>query len=160
MTAQRGAYIIAVSVLTIMEAEGRFRIKRRYVIVALAVVVAAVVVVAVLVFLFVRWAGGDSEESRLVVGVLRGRLDAEEAATEIIIRRMAREANVPAAELEALTRELRPISRDLPALSEGEKHKLAMLIRKSVADGRLTADEVQAIRGYSYRSARDGDGRP
>jgi len=143
-----------------MEAEERFRIKKRYVALALAAAVLIVVGVVVLVFLFMRWAGAAPGEGRLVVAVLRGDMGAEEAVTEIIISRMAREGNVPPEELAALTRELRPISRELPALSEGEKHKLAMLIRKSVEDGRLTDDEVRAVRDYSYRSARDGDARP
>jgi hypothetical protein len=45
-------------------------------------------------------------------------------------------------------------------LSEGEKEKLAMLIRAAVEDGHLTDDEIAAIREYSYRSARDGNAKP
>jgi hypothetical protein len=55
---------------------------------------------------------------------------------------------------------MQPIARELPLLSEGEKHKLAMVIREAAADGRVTPDDLARIREYSSRSARDGDARP
>jgi hypothetical protein len=95
-----------------------------------------------------------------LVRVLRGEMPAEEFITEAIIERMAKKAGVPPAEVAALKRELGPISRDLPRLSEGEKEKLANLIRGAIEDGRVTEDELAAIRLYSYRSARDGNIKP
>lgn len=144
-----------------MEEEAQPGLSKRSVLVAAAVVALFIVSVVVAgVIAFVRWTGSPYAAGRVVREVLRGERGAEEAVTEIIIDRMAREANVPPDEVAALKRELGPISRDLPALSEGEKHKLAMLIRKSVEDGRLEEEEVAAIRDYSYFSARDGNAKP
>jgi hypothetical protein len=92
--------------------------------------------------------------------VVRGEMPPEEFITEAIIDRMANKAGVPPDERAALKRELGPISRDLPRLSEGEKEKLANLIRDAVEDGRVTDDELATIRLYSYRSARDGNVKP
>ncbi len=92
--------------------------------------------------------------------VIRGETPAEVFITEAIIERMAKKAGVPPDEVAALKREMGPISKDLPRLSEGEKEKLATLIRGAVEDGRVTDDELAAIRSYSYRSARDGNAKP
>ena len=87
-------------------------------------------------------------------------MPAEEFITEAIIDRMAKKAGVPPGELAALKRELGPITRDLPRLSEGGKGKLANLIRGAIEDGRITDDELATIRLYSYGSARDGNVKP
>jgi len=129
---------------------------------------AAIVVAAGAVFIVAAWAaivlnrGADDPASTayLVLEVIRGEKDAEFAVTEFIVDRLARKAGVPAEETAALKRELVPISEELPRLSEGEKEKLAMLIRADIEDGHLTDDEIAAIREYSYRSARDGNAKP
>jgi len=143
-----------------MDEEARPGANRGFVIAAL-VVVAAVVVAAVLgVASFLRWTGDPAGVGHEFWLVLRGQKSAELLVTEIIIDRMAYETHLSPAEAEALKRELGPISKDLPYLSEGEKHKLAMLVRKAVEDGKLTDDEVAAIRSYSHTAARDGDAKP
>ena len=107
-----------------------------------------------------RGADDPTSTAYLVLEVIRGEKGAELAVTEFIVGRMARKAGVPAEETAALKRELGPISEELPRLSEGEKEKLAMLIRAGMEDGHLTDDEIAAIREYSYRSARDGNAKP
>jgi hypothetical protein len=120
-------------------------------VVALAVVVAA---------WLARAAQDPTSTGYELLRVARGETSAEQFITEIVVSRMARRAGVPADEAAALEREVGPISRDLPNLSEGEKEKLANLIRGAIADGRVTDDELAAIREYSYRSARDGNVKP
>ena len=107
-----------------------------------------------------RGARDPASGAYLILAVIRGDKDAELAVTEVIADRLAREAGLPADEAAALKRELEPISKELPLLSEGEKQRLALLIRQSMADGRVTDEELAAIRAYSYRSARDDDAKP
>jgi hypothetical protein len=95
-----------------------------------------------------------------LLSVIDGRKSAEQWVTEIIVGRLAAEAGVPPEEAAALEREMGPISEELPRLSEGEKSKLAALIRDAVADGEVTPEELTALREYSYRSARDGNAKP
>jgi len=143
-----------------MEHELQPGARRRLFIAAVAVGVAAVISLCVGVFCAARWTGDAAGAGHDLLLVLRGEKNAEEWITEIIIERMAYEAHLPPAEAAALKREMEPISDELPLLSEGEKHKLAMLLRKSVADGRLTTVEIATIRAYSYSAAHDGDARP
>jgi hypothetical protein len=123
---------------------------------------AAVVVIAVVagVVWLARGAGDPNRVEHRLLAVLRGEGNAEEFVTEVIVRRMADEAGVPPAEADRLEREMAPLSRDLPYMSEGEKHKLAMMIRHSIEDGRVTDEELRMIRDYGYRAARDGDAKP
>lgn len=107
-----------------------------------------------------RAANNPTSRGYRLLQVVRGEKPAEEWVTEVIIGRLAEKADLPPEQVAALERELGPISKDLPRLSEGEKHKLATLIRTSIADGRLTEEEIAAIREYSYRSARDGNAKP
>jgi hypothetical protein len=107
-----------------------------------------------------RGAGDPTSTAYLALQVLRGEKDAELAATEFIAGRLARRAGVPADETAALQRELDTLSKELPRLSEGEKERLAQLVRAGVNDGRVTDDELAALRDYSYKSARDGDIKP
>jgi hypothetical protein len=127
-----------------------------------AIAVAGVVVALVVVtLLWVNRAANDpASRGYRLLQVVRGEKPAEEWVTEVIIGRLAKKADLPPEQVAALERELGPISKDLPRLSEGEKHKLATLIRTSIADGRLTDEEIAAIREYSYRSARDGNAKP
>ncbi|NIT35639.1 MAG: hypothetical protein GTN49_03925 [candidate division Zixibacteria bacterium] len=126
--------------------------------IAVAGTVAALVVLALL---WVNRAANDpASRGYRLLQVVRGEKPAEEWVTEVIIGRLAKKADLPPEQVAALERELGPISRDLPWLSEGEKHKLAALIQASIEDGRLTDDEIAAIREYSYRSARDGNAKP
>jgi hypothetical protein len=119
-----------------------------------------VVVAAWAAIVLARGADDPTSTAYVILSVIRGEKDAELAVTEVIVDRLARKAGVPADETAALKRELGPISEELPRLSEGEKEKLAMLIRGSIEDGRLTEGEIAAIRDYSYRSARDGNAKP
>jgi hypothetical protein len=107
-----------------------------------------------------RGADDPTSTAYLALQVLRGEKDAELAATEFIAGRLARRAGVPADETAALQRELDTLSKELPRLSEGEKERLAQLVRAGVNDGRVTDDELAALRDYSYKSARDGDIKP
>lgn len=118
------------------------------------------VVAAWAAIVLARGARDPTSTAYQLLAVIRGEKGTELAVTEIIVDRLARKAGVPADETAALKRELVPISEELPRLSEGEKEKLAMLIRGSIEDGRLTDDEIAAIRDYSYRSARDGNAKP
>ncbi len=127
------------------------------VIVVAGVVLVSAVVVGVWLYLAAKNPASTGYE---LLRVARGEMPAEQLLTEIVVSRMARRAGVPADEAAALEREVGPISRDLPNLSEGEKEKLAKLIRGAIEDGRVTDDELTAIREYSYRSARDGDAKP
>jgi len=128
---------------------------------ALGVAAAAVVIVVVAgVVWLARGAGDPNSTEHGLLDVLRGQANAEEFVTEVIVRRMADEAGVPPAEADRLEREMAPLSRDLPYMSEGEKHKLAMIIRHSIEDGRVTDEELRMIRDYGYRAARDGDAKP
>jgi hypothetical protein len=110
------------------------------------------------------WLGGAARDPTStgygLLRVMKGEMPAEQLMTEIVIDRMAKRAGVPADEATALKRELASISKELPNLSEGEKEKLANLIRGAIDDGRVTEDELAAIREYSYRSARDGNVKP
>ncbi len=125
--------------------------------VAACVVLACAVAVAV-------WLGRAAKDPTStgyeLLRVFQGEMPAEQLITEIVIDRMARKAGVPADEVAALKRELGPISKDLPNLSEGEKEELANLIRGAIEDGRVTDDELAVIREYSYWSARDGNVKP
>ncbi|HUU57458.1 MAG TPA: hypothetical protein VMW93_08960 [bacterium] len=121
---------------------------------------AVLVVAAWAAIVLARGARDPTSTAYQLLAVIRGEKGTELAVTEIIVDRLARKAGVPADETAALKRELVPISEELPRLSEGEKEKLAMLIRGSIEDGRLTDDEIAAIRDYSYRSARDGNAKP
>jgi hypothetical protein len=105
-------------------------------------------------------AGDPTSTGYELLRVVRGEMPPEEFITEAIIDRMAKKAGVPPDELAALKRELGPISRDLPRLSEGEKQKLANLIRGAVEDGHISDEELATIRLYSYGSARDGNVKP
>ncbi|HUV85948.1 MAG TPA: hypothetical protein VMX79_02420 [bacterium] len=120
---------------------------------------ALALIVSVLIWLG-RAAGDPTSTGYELLRVVRGEMPAEEFVTEAIIDRMAKKAGVPPDEVAALKRELGPITRDLPRLSEGEKEKLANLIRGAVEDGRVTDDELATIRLYSYESARDGNVKP
>jgi hypothetical protein len=134
---------------------------RRGCLVGVIVVAGAVVALAVVVAAWLARAAQDPTSTGYeLLRVARGETSAEQFITEIVVSRMARRAGVPADEAAALEREVGPISRDLPNLSEGEKEKLANLIRGAIADGRVTDDELAAIREYSYRSARDGNVKP
>jgi hypothetical protein len=128
-----------------------------------AIVIAAVAGAVVAVWAAVvlhRGADDPTSTAYLALQVLRGEKDAELAATEFIAGRLARRAGVPADETAALQRELDTLSKELPRLSEGEKERLAQLVRAGVNDGRVTDDELAALRDYSYKSARDGDIKP
>jgi len=143
-----------------MNSEDRVR-SRRGCLVAVIIAAGALLVLAAGVGIILhRGADDPSSTAYLVLEVIRGEKGAELAVTEFIVGRMARKAGVPAEETAALKRELGPISEELPRLSEGEKEKLAMLIRAGMEDGHLTDDEIAAIREYSYRSARDGNAKP
>jgi hypothetical protein len=143
-----------------MDSEDKVR-SRRGCLVAIIIAAGALVVVAAgAAIILSRGADEPSSTAYLVLEVVRGEKGAELAVTEFIVERLARKAGVPAEETAALRRELGPISEELPRLSEGEKQKLAMLIRADIEDGRLTAEEIAAIREYSYRSARDGNAKP
>lgn|GEM_PF-1746304 len=109
---------------------------------------------------FGRAAGDPASTGYQLLQVIRGQKPAEEWVTEAVVDRLARKAGVPPGEVAALKRELGPISAELPRLSEGEKQKLATLIRSAMEDGRITDDELAVIRDYSYRSARDGNAKP
>ena len=113
---------------------------------------------------FVIWVGISARDETSmgyqILNVVRGKASAEDLVTRIIIRRLAEKAHVPPSETAKLEREIGTISGDLPYLSEGEKHKLAMLIRESMTDGRLTDAEIAQVKEYSYRSARDKDAKP
>jgi hypothetical protein len=143
-----------------MTLEAKRRPRKGCLAASLAVAGVALVLAVVVAVVLVRWTGDAAGTGHLLLSVLKGEKPFEQAITEIIIKRMAEEANVPPAEVEKLNRELGGISGDLPELSEGEKHELAMLIRKAVADGRLEDEEITNIREYSRRSARDGDVKP
>lgn len=143
-----------------MNSEDRVR-SRRGCLVAVIIAGGAVLVLAAWAAIALnRGADDPSSTAYLVLEVIRGEKGAELAVTEFIVDRLARKAGVPAEETAALKRELGPISEELPRLSEGEKEKLAMLMRAGMEDGRLTDEEIAAIREYSYRSARDGNAKP
>jgi hypothetical protein len=143
-----------------MEIEDRGR-GRRGCLVGVIVVAGVVLASAVAVGVWLYLAANDPTSTGYeLLRVARGEMPAEQLLTEIVVGRMARRAGVPADEAAALEREVGPISRDLPNLSEGEKEKLANLIRGAIEDGRVTDDELAAIREYSYRSARDGNVKP
>lgn len=112
------------------------------------------------VILFILAARDPTSISYQILRVIRGQKGAEELATEIIIDRLAYKNKVSRADAAKLKREMGPISRDLPALSEGEKHQLAMLIRKAMEDGVVNDGELGVIRAYTRRSAADGDAEP
>jgi hypothetical protein len=128
-----------------------------------SVIVAGAVLVAALLT-FIIWVGVSARDTTSmgyqILSVIRGEASAEDLVTKIIIRRLAEKANVPPAETAKLEREIQPLAADLPYLSEGEKHKLAMLIRESMTDGRIEDAEIRQIKEYSYRSARDKDTKP
>jgi len=121
---------------------------------------AVAVVVAWVAIALARGAGDPTSTAHIVLSVVKGEKDAELAVTEIIVSRLARKAGVPAEETVALQREMEVVSRELPRLSEGEKERLANIVRESVADGHVTKEDLAAIRDYSYRSARDGNAKP
>ena len=127
---------------------------------ALVLAGAELALVAAALIWFGRAADDPTSTGYELLRVIRGETPAEEFITEAIIGRIAKKAGVPPDEVAALKREMGPISKDLPRLSEGEKEKLATLIRSAVEDGRVTDDELAAIRSYSYRSARDGNAKP
>ncbi len=127
---------------------------------ALVLAGAELALVAAALIWFGRAADDPTSAGYELLRVIRGETPAEVFITEAIIERMAKKAGVPPDEVAALKREMGPISKDLPRLSEGEKEKLATLIRSAVEDGRVTDDELAAIRSYSYRSARDGNAKP
>lgn len=126
-------------------------------------IVAAAVLVATVIG-FAVWVGVSARDETSmgyqILEVVRGKASSEDLVTRIIIRRMAEKAHVPPAEALKLEREMGTISADLPYLSEGEKHKLAMIIRESMTDGHIADDEIRQIKDYSYRSARDKDAKP
>jgi hypothetical protein len=134
---------------------------RRGCLVGLLVLAGAVLALVAATLIWLGRAADDPTSTGYeVLRVVRGEIPAEEFITEIVIDRMGKKAGVPPNEVAALKRELGPISAELPRLSEGEKEKLATLIRTAIEDGRVTDDEVAAIREYSYRSARDGNVKP
>ena len=143
-----------------MNSEDRVRSRRGCLIAIIIAGVAVLVVATLAAIVLARGADDPTSTAYVILSVIKGEKDAELAVTEIIVDRLARKAGVPAEETAALKRELVPISDELPRLSEGEKEKLAMLIRAGIEDGRLTDDEIAAIRDYSYRSARDGNAKP
>ena len=143
-----------------MNSGDRVRSRRGCLIAVIIAAGVALVLAAGVGIILHRGADDPTSTAFLVLEVIRGEKGAELAVTEFIVDRLARKAGVPAEETAALKRELGPISEELPRLSEGEKEKLAMLIRADIEDGRLTEDEIAAIREYSYRSARDGNAKP
>lgn len=143
-----------------MAIEDTGRRRRGCLVGALVLASAVLALVAAALIWLGRAADDPGSAGYELVRVIRGEIPAEEFLTEVIIGRMAKKAGVPSGEVAALKRELGPISRDLPRLSEGEKEKLATLIRSAIEDGRVTEDELAAIRSYSYRSARDGNAKP
>lgn len=112
-----------------------------------------------LIYLGVTAGDPDSFGAQLWL-VIGGEKEADLLITEIIVDRLTKRAGVPPDEAAALKRELGPISEQLPRLSEGEKNKLAQLIREAIADGRVPPEEIAVIRDYSYKSARDGNSIP
>jgi hypothetical protein len=135
--------------------------RRRGCLVGVIVVAGVMLAFAVIVAVWLGLAAKNPTSTGYeLLRVARGEMPAEQLITEIVIERMARNAGVPADEVAALKRELGPISKDLPNLSEGEKEKLANLIRGAIEDGRVTDDELAVIREYSYWSARDGNVKP
>jgi hypothetical protein len=143
-----------------MDSEANVR-RRRGCLTGIVIAGAALMAVAACcAIVLARGARDPASTAYLILAVIRGDKDAELAVTEFIADRLARKAGLPADETAALKRELEPISKELPFLSEGEKQRLALLIRQGMADGRLTDDELAAIRDYSYRSARDDDAKP
>jgi hypothetical protein len=129
-------------------------------VVALIVAVAALVGIIWLSIWLKDTANDPTSTGYEVLRVVRGELPAEQFLTEAIVDRMAVKAGVPPDERAALLREMGPISRDLPRLSEGEKEKLANLIRGAISDGHISDEELSTIRLYSYDSARDGNVKP
>ncbi len=127
---------------------------------ALVLAGAELALIAVALIWFGRAVDDPASAGYGLLRVIRGETPPEVFITEAIIERMAKKTGVPPDEVAALKRELGPISRDLSRLSEGEKEKLATLIRGAIEDGRVTEDELAAIRSYSYRSARDGNVKP
>lgn len=127
---------------------------------ALVLAGAELALIAVALIWFGRAVDDPASAGYGLLRVIRGETPPEVFITEAIIERMAKKTGVPPDEVAALKREMGPISEDLPRLSEGEKEKLATLIRSAVEDGRVTDDELTAIRSYSYRSARDGNVKP
>ncbi len=134
--------------------------RRGCLVTSLALAGAAFLIVAVAAAFVIRWSHEPASVGYRLLLVVRGEKRAEELVTEIIIERLAEEAGIPPAGVDGLKRELGPMSEDLPAMSEGEKHELAMLIRKAIGDGRLDDEEVALIREYSRKAARDGDDKP
>ncbi len=143
-----------------MAIEDTGRRRRGCLVAALVLAGAVLALVAAALIWFGRAADDPTSTGYELLRVIRGETPPEEFITEVVIERMAKKTGVPPDEVAALKREMGPISKDLPRLSEGEKEKLATLIRGAIEDGRVTEDELAAIRSYSYRSARDGNVKP
>ena len=156
----RPLIMVAGTVPIFMAIENTGRRRRGCLVGALVLASAVLALIAATLIWFGRAADDPTSTGYELLRVVWGEIPAEEFITEAIIERMAKKTGVPPEEVAALKRELGPISRDLPRLSEGEKEKLATLIRSAIEDGRVTEDELAAIRLYSYRSARDGNAKP